>query len=80
MGYTEQLEGGRTKRHPCPDLLWETNPAFVEYVKERIEFYKGISGSQAVKRTRLIGALCKYKGTYAWLDWQGQPTTQFKEI
>jgi len=82
LGYTEQLGGGQTQKHPSPDVLWESNPRYPEYVKERIKYYKGQSGSPAARRSKLINALCAYKGgPYAWLEWsEGETESRPKNL
>jgi hypothetical protein len=74
MTYTEQTTNGPIK-HPSPDELWDKKHAgYRSWVAERIEFYKGISATPAIRRKRLVNRLCNYKTPdgFGWLDRRGK--------
>ena len=70
-GYTEQLPGGKKRKHPSPDELWLTHPQFPEFVEKQITWVKGkASGSNHAQRAKAVNLICRYKGNkHAWLEW-----------
>ena len=71
LGYTEQLPGGKKRKHPSPDELWVSHPLYPQWVEERIAYIKGKpTGSNHAQRGKAVNAVCQYKGNhYAWLEW-----------
>lgn len=86
LPYTEQLLGGKKRKHPSPDELWSTHSRFSEWVGERIAYVKGKGGSPAQQRAKAVNAVCQYKGTaYSWLEWlerqqKDSPVAGFKMV
>jgi len=68
--YTQQTEDGPIV-HPSADDLWANDPLFRQFVAERVQHYRNIAASPAVRRTRLVNIIINYHTPgYGWFAWR----------